>query len=132
VLVVVRARRYVCLRCKATLTVLPRGAVAGRHYRASAIALACALYGMLGTSLAETRARTSPWRSAEPGWPSLGRWLRAVESGGLFGHVRPWPRGSPWKAKAERVATTMMAVAPVEERTVLGRAFAGADRGGPS
>jgi hypothetical protein len=125
---VVRARRFVCRRCGATMTVLPRGSVARRHYSGEAIALACALYGMLGASLAETRVQTSPWRSTEPGWPSMGRWLRGVEQGVLFRCVRPWTRGSPSRVQAERVATTVMAFAPATARTVVERTFAGAAR----
>jgi hypothetical protein len=125
---VVRARRYVCRHCRATTTVLPRGAVARRHYSAGAIALACALYGVLGASLADTRARTSPWRSAEPGWPTLGRWLRGVEQRRLFPSVRPWPRGAPRRSQAERLATTAAAFAPADETPIDARAFAGAAR----
>lgn len=110
------------------MTVLPGGSVPRRQYSGQAIALACALYGRLGASLAETRAQTSPWRSVEPGWPSMGRWLRGVEQGELFRCVRPWTRGSPWRVQAERVATTVMAFAPAEGRAVAEQAFAGAAR----
>jgi hypothetical protein len=124
---VVRARRYRCRHCRVAMTVLPRGAVARRHYSAGAIALACALYGMLGVTLASTRERVSPWRSVEAGWPALERWLRAVEQGALFRSVRLWPRGAPWRARAERVAATAVASAPTTSDTsISAQAFAGA------
>lgn len=123
---VVRARRYRCRHCRATITVLPRGAVARRHYGAGAIALACALYGMLGATLASTRAQTSPWRSTEAGWPSLKRWVRAVEERALFRVVRPWPRGAPLRTRAERVAATAVAFAPASAGSIQARVFAGA------
>jgi hypothetical protein len=100
--------------------------VARRHYGAGAIALACALYGMLGATLASARAQTSPWRSTEAGWPSLERWLRAVEERSLFRGVRPWPRGAPARARAERVAATAVAFAPAGAGSIQARAFAGA------
>lgn len=109
------------------MTVLPRGAVARRHFSAGAIALACALYGLLGATLAEARRRASPWRSDEAGWPALGRWLRAVAHGDLFRHVRPWPRGAPARVGAERVAATAVALAPPSlMASIEVRAFAGA------
>ena len=107
-----RVRRYRCRACRATVTVVPRGCVPARHYGAGAIALACVLYGMSGESLRATRARVSPWRSAEPGWPAMARWLRAIESGAIFARVRPCP--STWGARrrAERVAQSVLAIAP--------------------
>lgn len=85
-----------------------------RHYGAGAIALACVLYGMRGESLRATRARVSPWRSTEPGWPAMARWLRAIEAGAIFARVRPSPDGWPSRRKAERVAQSVLAVAPAE------------------
>lgn len=82
---------------------------------------------MLGETLASTRGRISPWRSVEAGWPALERWLRAVERGVLFPRVRPWPRGAPWRVRAERVAATAIAFAPTAGAGSLSaRAFAGA------
>ncbi|WP_394824418.1 hypothetical protein [Pendulispora albinea] len=107
--------------------------MARRHYSAGAIALACALYGMLGATLSDTRRRTSPWRSAEAGWPTLRRWLQAVERRVLFRVVRPWPREALLRARAERVAATLVAFAPlphlvsIEARAFEGAAFAGRD-----
>jgi hypothetical protein len=59
--VVIRERRYRCRGCGALLVVVPRGVLRGRHYSASAIGLALALFGVVGMSLAEVRRRVSPW-----------------------------------------------------------------------
>jgi len=123
---VLLVRRYRCRRCSGTTTVLPRGALAARHYGASAIAWACALYGMTGASLAATRARVSPWRSEEPGWPTLGRWLRSVEARALFPVVRPSQTNASARARAERVAATVLAFAPAGGVSLEARVFAGA------
>jgi len=123
---IVEARRFLCRRCRATMTVLPRGAIASRHFSAGAIALACALYGLCGVCLSDTRRRVSPWRSDEAGWPALGRWLRRIEQGRLFRGVRPWPRGASWRTRAERVAATAMALAREDASSIEARTFAGA------
>ena len=56
------------------------------------------------------------------------RVIKQYEQGVLFRCVRPWPRGSPWRVQAERVATTVMAFAPAQARAVAEQAFAGATR----
>jgi hypothetical protein len=56
-----RVRRYLCRPCAATVTVLPRGATRARHFSATAIALACAMYALSGASLRATRERVSPY-----------------------------------------------------------------------
>src|SRR5487761_2369842 len=126
---VVRARRYRCRHCKVTLAVLPRGSLARRHYSAGAIVLACALYGMLGETLASTRGRISPWRSVEAGWPALERWLRAVERGVLFPRVRPWPRGAPGRISPRcRKVEILHAFAHSQGRRRSDRALSQRDR----
>lgn len=122
----IQARRYRCRRCRATITVLPRGAVRARHFSASAIALACVMYGLSGASLRATRARIAPWRSAEAGWPALGRWLDAIARRALFAAVRPWPRGWPRRRQAERVATSVLAMTAAGESREV-RAYRGAE-----
>jgi hypothetical protein len=122
-----KARRYRCRRCSATVTVVPGGCVPRRHYGAGAIALACVLYGMGGATLSVTRSRVSPWRSSESGWPSIARWLRAIERGTLFARVRPWPGAWGSRRKAERVAQTVLAVAR-SDGSIEHRAFDGAAR----
>lgn len=122
-----RVRRYRCVGCAAIVTVLPRGATRARHFSATAIALACAMYALSGASLRATRARVSPWRSAEPGWPAMGRWLHAIAGGSIFATVRAWPRRWPRRRQAERVAQAVLAVAPGHGSWAV-RIFAGAER----
>lgn len=119
------ARRYRCRGCHATVTVLPRGALRGRYFSAPAIALACVMYGLSGASLGATRARVAPWRSAEAGWPAMGRWLDAVARRALFATVRPWPEPWPRRLQAERVATSVLAMTSAAGPLGV-RAFAGA------
>jgi len=98
-----------------------------RHYGAGAIALACVLYGLGGASLGATRARVSPWRSAESGWPSMSRWLRAIEGGAIFARIRPCPGAWSARRRAERVAQGVLAEA-CARGTIEQRAFDGALR----
>ena len=120
-------RRYRCRHCSATVTVIPRGCVPARHYGAGAIALACVLYGMSGGNLTATRARVSPWRSSEAGWPSMFRWLGAVEVGTLFAPIRRCPDDWNARRRAERIAQAVLAVAPTQG-TLEERVFDGAAR----
>lgn len=122
-----RVRRYRCRHCSATVTVVPRGCVPARHYGAGAIALACVLYGMRGESLRAVRAQVSPWRSSEPGWPVMRRWLAAIEGGAIFARVRPCPAEWTGRLRAERVAQSVLAVAPAQG-TADERVFAGTAR----
>ena len=70
-MVVLEVRRYRCRSCEHTVTVVPRGVVGRRHYRASAIALACWLWSFGGLSLGRTRAQVAPGRTDEPGWAAV-------------------------------------------------------------
>ena len=129
--VVVSARRYLCRACEQTLTVVPAGVIGGRQYSASAIALAVALYGVVGLSPNEVRRRVSTWRvvgaTAATGWATLRRWLCAIRRGTLFGGVRAWPDGFSLRQAAERAATTLAAHAlpslarlPIEAQAFFG------------
>jgi len=120
-------RRYRCQHCKAITTVLPRGAVRARHFSATAIGLACVMYGLAGASLRDTRARVSPWQSSEPGWPAMRRWLDAIAAGKMFGSVRPWPDRWPRRGQAARVGQAVLGAATAEGPLEV-RAFAGAER----
>jgi hypothetical protein len=122
----IAVRRYRCRGCGAIATVLPRGAVRARYFAATAIALACVMYGLSGASLRNTRAQVSPWRSAEPGWPALRRWLDAIAGGRIFASVRPWPEQWSRRRQAERVAQAVLATAPAEGALAV-RSFAGAE-----
>jgi hypothetical protein len=109
-------RRYMCQSCGAVVVVGPRGLVRRRLYSAGAIALALALYGVLGIAPAEVRRRVSPLRIVGPtaavGWASLRRWSRAVRARRLFPAVRALPAVATARQVAARAATTLAAYAP--------------------
>jgi hypothetical protein len=98
----------------------------GRQYAATAIALACLLWSFGRLTLGQTRGRVAPGRTFESGWPVVGRWLRAIEEGSMFPGVRPWPAGVERRRRAERVAATVMALAPSGIGGDEARLFAGA------
>lgn len=123
---VIEVRRYRCRTCGRTVTVVPRGVVERRHYSAWAMALACWLWSFGHLSLGEVRRLVAPGRTDEPGWAAMGRWLRAVGAGRLFRCVRPWPAGFVPRQRAERVAATVMALAPAADGSAPARLFAGA------
>lgn len=120
-------RRYRCIRCGGITTVLPRGLCARRHYSASAIGLSLCLFGMLGLSLGETRARVCPWRSGfeTERWTTLPGWLSAIEQGRLLPRVRPSPAGASRRQQAERAAATLCGLA-LRTDDVEAQAFEGA------
>lgn len=129
--VVVRVRRYLCHACGQTLTVVPSEVTERRHYSASAMALAVALYGVAGLTPSEVRHQVSPWRivgAAATGWTTLRRWLRAVRRGTLFGGVRASPQSFTLRQVAERAAMTLAACAPPSAAAwpIERQAFAGA------
>lgn len=116
-IVVFAARRYLCRSCGAVLVVVPRGVAPRRHYSASAIALALALWGLLGLPPPQVRERVSPWRvvgaAAARGWATLRRWAAAVRRGVLFAGVRACPPRFTAREVAERAASTLSALCPV-------------------
>lgn len=120
-------RRYRCIRCGGITTVLPRGLCARRHYSASAIGLSLCLFGMLGLSLGETRARVCPWRSGfeTERWTTLPGWLSAIEQGRLLPRVRPSPAGASRRRRAERAAATLCGLA-LRTDGIEAQAFEGA------
>lgn len=76
-----RCRRYRCTACGAVLTVVPRGVCPRRHYGYAAIALALALWLVVGEPVREVRRRVCAWQltHAHVGvWPALRRWRRAL------------------------------------------------------
>jgi hypothetical protein len=130
--VVVAQRRYRCRHCHAIIVVAPSGVLWGRHYSASAIGWALALFGVMRRPACEVRQRTSPWKvvgaTAARGWATLRRWISAVREGRLFTQVRPAPPDWTARKVAERVATTLAAYAPpsVSELPMSARVFIGA------
>jgi hypothetical protein len=125
---VVAVRRYLCRRCRAVLTVVPREVEPRRHYSRPAIALALARLGLLGETASATRRAVSPWSiTATSGWPTLRRWISAVARGTLFATAIT-PPGSTARQVAARVAQVALAHAPPTLRGAppLTLVFAGA------
>jgi hypothetical protein len=112
---VVAARRYVCRGCGGVLVAVPREVLPRKHFAATAIGYAIALFGAAGLSLAEVRRRVSPWRTvgatAQVGWASLRRWLRAARAGQLL-TATPCPDDWSLRRVAARVAALLAARAP--------------------
>lgn len=73
----ITVRRYLCSRCEAVLTVVPRGLQPRLRYRLGAIVGAVGLWWR-GSSAAEVRKQSSPFprvgEEARRGWRSLRRW----------------------------------------------------------
>jgi hypothetical protein len=124
----VPVRRYLCVRCETTMTVVPREVEPRRHYSKPAIALALARLGLLGETAATIRRAVSPWAIvATAGWPTLRRWIHAVARGALFASACPRPGASSAEI-ARRVAQVALAHAPPTERgaPALALVFTGA------
>lgn len=121
-------RRYLCRRCAAVITVVPREVEPRRHYSRPAIALALARLGLFGESAGAIRRAISPWQVvATSGWPTLRRWVAAVASRALFATATALP-GSTAAQVATRVAQVALAHAPPSLRgaPALTLVFAGA------
>lgn len=104
-------RRYHCILCDATTTVVPSETLTKRLYTASAIAWSLALFGLLLLSPTAIRRLVSPWRiwgaASAARWQTLQRWAGAAAGGRLFQCVRPMPE--EWSARkvAARAASTL-------------------------
>lgn len=130
VLVTVDGRRYQCQICDAIIIVEPRSVLRYRHFSASAIAMALALFGVDGEPAPEVRRRVSPWRTvghaAYRGWLTLHRWIDVARQGLLLPGVRHRVAGDD-RAVAVRVARAVASRAPPPwDAPVAARAFAGA------
>ena len=106
-------RRYRCVACSAVITVVPRGVARRRHYGHAAIAMALALWALLGETVSAVRSRVCAFRITVCGgdWPTLRRWARAAGVGSLrevaaraaqraVGHAPPLLRKAPVWAQA--------------------------------
>jgi hypothetical protein len=123
-------RRYLCRGCGAVVIVGPREVTARRHYSASAIGWALALFGVARLAAREVRRRVSPWAvvgaAAAAGWQTLRRWARAVRDRALFPRVRASPASFSLRQVAARAATTLAACAPPGIEPFDAQVFAGA------
>jgi hypothetical protein len=132
--------RYRCVLCEAVIIVVPREIRGRRMYSLSAIALALALWSLVGATAAQVRARISSASNvgyaAARGWATLRRWARDVVRGRLFpstpSNAKP-PLSSPTSLRcmAAGAASALAASAdpttrelPIEHRAFLGAAHA--------
>jgi len=129
-LVTVEGRRYQCQICEALIIVEPCSVLRYRHFSASAIVMALALFGLEGASAAQVRRRVSPWRTvghaACHGWVTLHRWIDVARQGRLLPAMRHRAAGDD-RGVAARVARAVASRAPPPwDASVAARAFAGA------
>lgn len=129
-LVTVDGRRYQCQACDAIVIVEPRSVLRYRHFSASAIAMALALFGVDGLPAPEVRRRVSPWRTvghaAYRGWLTLHRWIDVGRKGRLLPAVAHRVSGDD-RTVAARVARSVASRAPPPwDAPIAARAFAGA------
>jgi hypothetical protein len=128
----VLTRRYECQRCGAVLVVVPCDVAPRRHYAATAIALALALYGVLGRSQATVRSAVSSDGAlgvcATYRWRTLARWIDAMAAHALLPALHALAAAQGRRAIAQRAAMAIGAHAPpsLPEGAPELRAFAGA------
>ena len=82
--VVLACRRYRCTTCDAVLLVVPRGVAPRKHYGYAAVAMALALWLLVGEPVREVRRRVCAWQVTHERtstWPTLGRWRHAFGEG---------------------------------------------------
>lgn len=126
---VLRVRRYRCRSCGVTLTVVPRGVAARRHFGAGAIGLGLLLWSVEHQSARVVREIVGGISAPEQGdWPALRGWIEAISQGWLFGVVRAAPADFSRRQRAERAAMTLVALSPpaLEHAGLAAQVFAGA------
>lgn len=90
-------RRFLCLACKTTITVLPKDLSPRRRYALCIIVVALALWSMDGQSAQAIRKKLLPDQlSFEAGWPVLRRWARAAEFSPLAVDDGPPKKRAAW------------------------------------
>jgi len=127
---IVDARRYICTKCGATVTVVPRGVVRRRLYTAWAIGLGLALFGIQLESADAVKEAIAPEASArDPAegvtWSTLRRWAHEAKAGTLIVEGRACPATFTLRQAAERAAMTLQALGP-RGATTLERVWQGA------
>jgi hypothetical protein len=121
--VVIACRRYDCRACGSIMTVVPRGIAPRRHYGHAAIAMALALWAIVGAPVEDIRRRVCAWRHSHEAprtWPTLRRWARAARA--ALGDAR-----LALELAAARAAQIAIGRAPPEARHAprWAQAFAG-------
>lgn len=118
-IVVVRARRYLCLGCGAVTTVVPRGVVARRHFGAGTIGLGLLLLGR-GESQREIRSGLGGLGPPEDhGWRTLRRWGDAAGRGVLLPGLVAVPLAGSRKRAARAAAIIATYAEPALARASL-------------
>jgi Domain of unknown function (DUF6431) len=102
-------RRYRCRHCGAVVTVVPRGVAPRRHFSASTIGFAVALFGLAGVAARAVRQRVSDSTGLHWSWPALRRWVDAATT--LWPSIRPSPEDATRRARAARAASTLASYA---------------------
>lgn len=106
--VVLVCRRYRCTTCGTLLLVVPRGVAPRKHYGFAAIAMALALWLLIGEPVREVRRRVCAWpvtHARTSVWPALRRWRRAF--GDAWAQVA-MGRAPPDVATRERAALAFL------------------------
>lgn len=101
-------RRYRCTTCGTLLLVVPRGVAPRKHYGFAAIAMALALWLLIGEPVREVRRRVCAWpvtHARTSVWPALRRWRRAF--GDAWAQVA-MGRAPPDVATRERAALAFL------------------------
>lgn len=125
-----KAQRFRCVACGKTVTVLPRGALRGRRYAATAVALALCLFGLERQSHDQVRDAVGMFQTArDPAegqrWSALVAWSRAARAGLLVAEA-PTTDGTLRDAAA-RLAQVIAGYGPRGDDQVA-RVFGGALR----
>ena len=111
-----QCRRYQCQPCGAILSVGPGGVLPRKHFAATAIAFALALFGVDRRPAAKVREAVSDCRivgaAAWPTWATLRRWASAIRSGALWPSLPRAEAGASLRRVAERAAMALSALAP--------------------
>ncbi len=82
---VILVRRFLCVVCRAVMTVVPSEVIAGRLFSGPAILLGLFLWGHGGQTQEAVRGALDPWTGLRSrGWRALNRWTRAALSGKLW------------------------------------------------
>src|SRR5690606_27099938 len=111
---VILVRRFLCLVCKAVMTVVPKAVLAGRLFSGPAILLGLFLWGVGAQSQEKVRAAINPWSGlGSRGWRALNRWTRAAVSRALWASQPP--------SSGTGVSVRQMARAVVEQVWAGGR-----------
>jgi len=113
-------QRFLCRHCGAVMTVVPRELLPRRHYSGPAMAMALALFGVMGESDAAVETRIAPprrtGRNGGCRFRSIRRWCREVRTRRLFPQTRAPPASWRNRQVAERTAMTLISSCPPRHR----------------